>query len=119
MNTTIVNRQVKPIDSIIFSIKPVAERRKLVFRKKKKITVVEDYIQTIEKRIELVNKDFLQKKLLYKFALCEFDGQFLLYMVINNDKGDVVMCYTREVTRDNFKKILDEMFLGTGFMFDS
>ena len=76
------------------------------------------YIETIEKRIELINKSMSRYGLPYHYSTRNNENGLLLDMVVLDTKRSVTRKYTKKVTEENYRSILDEMLNGSGFIFD-
>jgi hypothetical protein len=56
------------------------------------------YIETIEKRIELINKSMSRYGLPYYYSIRNSENGLLLDMVILDTKGSITRKYTKKVT---------------------
>jgi uncharacterized protein YPO0396 len=76
------------------------------------------YLDTVKKRIEIINEELAQKDMPYRFYLHVESKRAWVNLMIQNSEGRFIREHTQEVTRDNFGVILDKMSSGEGFMFD-
>lgn len=83
------------------------------------LSTTPDYQATIDKRIEILNQYFQDKKMSYRFRTRKTKKkEFLLDILLLNSQGDTTELHTRTVTPDNFRSILDRMSDGSGFIFE-
>lgn len=77
-----------------------------------------EYTDTIKKRVQLLNKDLSLKNKSYRYDTRQEDDKLLVDMFVMDSHGDIVLQYSKEVTQDNYRIILDSMQSGSGFLFD-
>lgn len=75
---------------------------------------VMDYIETIKKRAEKTNGTFIQKNLPYRLRV--YAQKKRAFIEISSIQGD---SKTRDITNDDFNKLMDNITTGTGLIFDS
>jgi flagellar hook protein FlgE len=77
-----------------------------------------EYTDTIKKRVQLLNKDLSLKNKSYRYNTRQDGDKLFVDMFVMDSHGDIVLQYTKEVTQDNYRVILDSMQSGSGFLFD-
>jgi len=94
---------------------PRSEPPKKLFRPSKNKP---EYTATVKKRVQLLNKDLFTKNKSYRYDTRQEGDKLLVYMFVMDSHGDIVLQYTKEVTQDNYRVVLDSMQSGNGFLFD-
>lgn len=78
---------------------------------------IPQYSKTVEKRVELINKELSSNGKPYRYAMRSNDKGLLVDMLILDPQGKTIQQYTKVLTPDNYRGILDKMMCG-GFLFD-
>lgn len=76
------------------------------------------YLNTVRKRIEIINEGLAQKNMSYRFHLHVENKRAYVGLMIKNSEGRFTREHTHEVTPDNFGSLLNKMSSGEGFIFD-
>ena len=76
------------------------------------------YLDTVRKRIAILNEDLMRKNRPYKFELHSKNNKHWVNLMLRKENDEYTRWYTHEVTQDNFGALLDKMSSGEGFMFD-
>ena len=75
---------------------------------------VMDYIETVKKRAEKTNDSFIQKDLPYRLRVYVQKKRAFLELSTTQSGSK-----TRDITNDDFNKLMDNITTGTGLIFDS
>jgi hypothetical protein len=80
---------------------------------------VRDYLRTIRKRAQATDREFQRQHLPYRFkVLTDNNENVLIDLSILDGQGKVVKHETRNVTNDNFGKLMDDISTGKGLLID-
>jgi hypothetical protein len=78
-----------------------------------------DYINTIKKRAKKTNDSFVQKHLPYRLRVYTQDKKAFIELSTIDDQGNITDKKTRDITKDDFNRIIENISMGTGLIFDS
>jgi hypothetical protein len=80
---------------------------------------VRDYLRTVKKRAQTTDLEFRRKRLPYRFKILTDDNEnVLIDLSVLNPDGSVVRHETRNVTNDNFGRLMDDISSGKGLLID-
>ena len=108
--------EVKPINPplIIYNQQGIPRNfQKNRFKKNLKNRKIEDYIKTLEKRAQNTNQRFKSQNLPYELSLRDSTGEMFLDLAIKGYKT-----LSRNITEENFGKVIDDISLGKGLIID-
>jgi hypothetical protein len=80
---------------------------------------VRDYFRTVRKRAQTTDLEFRRQKLPYRLkVLTDANENVMIDLSVLNEKGGVVRHETRNVTNENFGKLMDDISSGKGLLID-
>jgi hypothetical protein len=81
--------------------------------------LVKDYATTVEKRVREVNRQFVKNRLPYRLEISiTGDGSVLTDLSVLDGGGNVIRTVHRNVTDDDFSRLMDDVSSGKGLLFD-
>lgn len=82
--------------------------------------VVKDYAETVEKRAKEINGQFEKRHLPYRIKVSvENDESVQLDLSIVNESGTAISYVRRNITDEDFSKLMDDISSGKGLIFDN
>ena len=79
-----------------------------------------DNVETVSKRAERTNQMLEQRHIPYRFRVYTSRGQrVLIDLSILNSRGESIRKVTRDITNEDFGKIMDDVSDGKGLFLDS
>lgn len=80
---------------------------------------VMDYIDTLKKRAEKTNGSFVQKQLPYRLKIYTQDKKAFIELSTVDGFGNILDKKIRDITKDDFNKLIENISTGIGLIFDS
>jgi hypothetical protein len=85
-----------------------------------KVRLVKDYAGTVEKRAKEINSQFEKRQLPYRIKVTiAADESVQLDLSIVNESGSPVNYLRRNISDDDFSKLMDDITSGKGIIFDN
>lgn len=78
-----------------------------------------DFFHTIEKAAENTNAVLIKKQSRYRFRVYRDNNDVMIDLVIMDEKGSVITEIKKNITHEDFVKMIDDVVLGEGLFFDS
>ena len=78
-----------------------------------------DFFPTIARAVRRANETISQKGLLYRFEVYLQNGEVLIDTLVLNAQGEVEKRITKNVTQEEFDKLINDVAMAEGMMLDS
>ena len=109
--------EVKPINPtfVIYNQQGIPRNfQRSRFKKNLKNRKMGEYIKTLEKRAQDTNQRFKNQNLPYELSLRDSTGEIFIDLAIKGYKT-----LSRNITEENFGKIIDDISIGKGLIIDN
>lgn len=80
---------------------------------------VMSHLRTVRKRAEMTNDLAKKRKLPYRLSVYPVDAKVYMDVLIVNEHDEELNKTTREVTNDNFDRLINNISDGSGLLFDN
>ena len=77
-----------------------------------------EYFKTVEKRVEMANESFINQKLPYRLKVYIENKKVIIELLSVDKHGKFIRYAVRDITNENFGKLMDNLSTGTGLLFD-